>query len=342
VRCPCTPRNGIEGNASAKQALAQVSGNSATGQLANCTDGSPTLQECGPAPALTGISTWLDTPGGRGLTLAALKGRVVLVDFWTYSCINCQRSLPHLEAWNRAYAKDGLTIVGVHTPEFAFEHVPANVVQAARQLGVTYPIALDNSYATWNAYQNNYWPAEFLIDGSGQIRHVDFGEGQYGQSETFIRQLLTVADPSVVLPRRTDVPDTTPQEQTTPETYLGYQHGTDALDGQTVAEHQMSTYQEPGTLSQDGYAYGGHWSVGAEGSTAGQGATLDLDFTARDVYLVLGGSGTVKVTVNGTTRTVVVSGEPTLYQLVGWSTAGHGGLSLSLSPGVEAYDFTFG
>src|SRR6202035_5532652 len=115
--------------------------------------------------------------------------KVVLVDFWTYSCINCQRTLPHLEAWNRSYAQAGLAIIGIHTPEFAFEHVLSNVSAAARQLGVAYPIALDNQYTTWSAYQNNYWPAEYLIDGTGQVRHVDFGEGDYAQTERFIRQL---------------------------------------------------------------------------------------------------------------------------------------------------------
>ncbi len=160
----------------------------------------------------------------------------MLLDFWTYSCINCQRTLPHLEAWYRAYSGAGFTIVGVHTPEFAFEHVLSNVRTAASQLGVHYPIALDNQYATWNAYENEYWPAEYLIDANGDIRHVDFGEGNYGQSETFIRSLLVAANRSVVLPPRTDVPDATPTEQTTPESYLGDQHPDD-LDGQVVRKH---------------------------------------------------------------------------------------------------------
>jgi len=333
----------IEGNASATRALGQVTGNGATGQLANCTDASPTLQECGVAPALAGVGTWLNTPGGKPLTLAGLKGRVVLVDFWTYSCINCQRTLPHLEAWNRAYGRDGLTIIGVHTPEFAFEHVASNVAQASRQLGVVYPIALDNQYRTWDAYANNYWPAEYLIDATGHVRHVDFGEGHYGATETFVRHLLAAADPTVVLPRATDVPDSTPDEQTTPETYLGYRHGTPNLAGQAVEEDQMGAYRAPVPLPRNEYAYGGRWSVGAESSTAGQGATLGLDFVARDVYLVLGGSGTVRVSMNGTTtRTVTVSGEPKLYRLVGSSMVGQGSLALAVSPGVQAYDFTFG
>jgi cytochrome c biogenesis protein CcdA/thiol-disulfide isomerase/thioredoxin len=333
----------IESNVSAKQALARVTGNVASGALATCTDGSPTLQECGAAPAIRGISAWLNTPGDRPLTLGGLKGRVVLIDFWTYSCINCQRTLPHLEAWNRAYAADGLTIIGVHTPEFAFEHVLSNVTQAAQQLGVHYPIALDNDYSTWNAYDNQYWPAEYLVDPTGHLRHVDFGEGEYAQTESFIRQLLVAAHPTVVLPPATEVPDRTPTEQTTPETYLGYGHGTADLVGQTVEEDTMSTYQIPSPIPQDGYAYGGDWSIGNEASTAGKDATLDLNFQAQDVYLVLGGSGTIDVSVNGTpTRTVTVGGEPKLYQLVGSASPETGLLSLRVSPGVQAYDFTFG
>jgi cytochrome c biogenesis protein CcdA/thiol-disulfide isomerase/thioredoxin len=333
----------IESNVSAKQALGQVTGNVASGALATCADASPTLQECGVAPAITGISAWLNTPGDRPLTLGGLRGRVVLVDFWTYSCINCQRTLPHLEAWYHAYAADGLTIIGVHTPEFAFEHVLSNVTQAAQQLGVHYPIALDDNYSTWNAYANQYWPAEYLIDATGHLRHVDFGEGQYSQTESFIRHLLVAANPTVMLPPATGVPNRTPTEQTTPETYLGYAHGTADLVDQTVEEDTMSTYQIPSSIPQDGYAYGGGWSIGNEASTAGREATLKLNFEAEDVYLVLGGSGTVNVSVNGTpTHTVDVGGEPKLYRLVGSASPETGLLSLSVSPGVQAYDFTFG
>src|ERR1019366_1798558 len=274
--------------------------------------------------------------------IAGLRGRVVLVDFWTYSCINCQRSLPHVEAWNRAYAADGLTVIGVHTPEFAFEHVVSKVAAAARQLGVLYPVAIDNQYATWTAYENSYWPAEYLIDASGRVRHVDFGEGQYQQTESFIRQLLVAADPKVVLPRATDVADTMPTEQTTPESYLGYQHPQN-LAGQTMQEDRMSTYQAPASIPQDEYAYNGEWSIGSESATAGQGAMLSLHYQARDVYLVLGGSGTIKVSVDGVqTRAIVVGGGPRLYQLVGSDSYQQRLLSLAVSPGVQAYDFTFG
>jgi cytochrome c biogenesis protein CcdA/thiol-disulfide isomerase/thioredoxin len=335
-------QNHVEGNSSAKAALSGVTGNNSDAVLTACSSGNPTLQECGPAPAFKGITAWLNTPGGKPLSIAGLKGRVVLVDFWTYSCINCQRSLPHVEAWNRAYKNAGLTVVGVHTPEFAFEHVVSNVTAASKQLGVSYPVAVDDNYATWDAYENQYWPAEYLIDAAGHVRHVDFGEGDYSQTETFIRQLLVAANPKVVLPRRTDVPNLTPTDPTTPETYVGYEHQENPID-QTVMEDEMSAYQAPSPIPLDEYAFNGRWSVGSESGTAGNGANLDLQFQAKDVYLVLGGTGTIHVSVNGKpTKTVTVGGVPRLYQLVGPGGYQQGLLSLAVSPGVQAYDFTFG
>jgi len=332
----------FESNSAARSALGAVTGNSASGALATCVPAAPVLAMCGAAPALTGIQQWLHTPGDRPLTLAGLKGRVVLVDFWTYSCINCQRTLPHLEAWNRLYAAAGLTVIGVHTPEFAFEHVVSNVKAAAGQLGVTYPVAIDNDYGTWDAYQNEYWPAEYLVDSTGVVRHVDFGEGAYGQTEGFIRQLLRAADPAVELPPASDVPDRTPTGVVTPESYLGAQHPT-GLGSQTLQEGRDAPYALPATVPQDTYAYGGHWRIGPEASMAGTGATLDLRYQAQHVYLVLGGTGTVRVEVDGMpTSTVVVGGEPRLYQLVGTPRSQSALLSLSVSPGVSAYDFTFG
>jgi len=141
------------------------------------------LPVLGNAPDFVGIADWLNTPGNRPLSLASLRGKVVLIDFWTYSCINCIRTLPHLRAWYAAYHKDGLVIVGVHTPEFAFEHVLSNVRQATHSLDVMWPVALDNDYGTWSAYSNQYWPAEYLIDKSGRVRHYHFGEGDYGGTE---------------------------------------------------------------------------------------------------------------------------------------------------------------
>ena len=336
-------QNHIEGNPSVSRALRQVQGEATAGALSDCSPSSPVLQRCGTAPAFAGISRWLQTPGDRPLTRSGLEGRVVLVDFWTYSCINCQRSLPHVEAWNAAYAAAGLTVVGVHTPEFAFEHDVGNITRAAAQLGVHYPIAVDNSYATWDNYQNSYWPAEYLIDATGTVRHVDFGEGQYAQTESFIRQLLHSARPGLALPPRTDVPDRTPQQQSTPESYLGYHYSEANLYEESVTPDAMVAYQAPGSLPQDTFAFGGRWDIGSEGAVAGTAATLSLHYRAQDVYLVLGGTGTVTVSVDGApTRTVAVTGEPRLYQLVGPGPYGGGTLTLTVSPGVAAYDFTFG
>ena len=160
--------------------------------------------------------------------------------------------------------------MGVHTPEFAFEHVVSNITAAAAQLGVHYPIAVDDDYATWNAYQNSYWPAEYLIDAHRAVRHVDFGEGQYGQTETFIRQLLERAHPTVVLPPRTDVADRTPQVQTTPESYLGYHYQESNLDAESVVPDTMTAYSAPADLPQDTYAFGGQWDIGSEAATVGR------------------------------------------------------------------------
>ncbi|HEY3189689.1 MAG TPA: cytochrome c biogenesis protein DipZ, partial [Solirubrobacteraceae bacterium] len=161
-------------------------------RFARATQGSAQagLPRYGPAPDFAGTQRWFNTPGARPLTLARLRGRVVLVDFWTYTCINCLRTLPYLEAWDAAYRKAGLVILGVHSPEFAFEHVPGNVRNAVRELGVRYPVALDNHFDTWDAFSNQYWPAKYFIDRRGHIRFIHFGEGDYDKSEQVIRKLL--------------------------------------------------------------------------------------------------------------------------------------------------------
>ena len=212
------------GNSLEKGAAAAPKGSSAALQACQTAAlyGGSGLEKCGPAPAFSGIQQWLNTPGGKPVTLTSLRGKVVLVDFWAYSCINCQRELPHVEAWAKDYGADGFEVVGVHTPEYAFEHVPSNVAAGVRRLGLTFPVALDNSYDTWTAYENQSWPAAYLIDASGQIRHISIGEGDYTGEEQLIRQLLSAAHPELALPRATDVPDTTPDDPAqTPETYLG-------------------------------------------------------------------------------------------------------------------------
>jgi cytochrome c biogenesis protein CcdA/thiol-disulfide isomerase/thioredoxin len=299
------------------------------------------LPDLGAAPPFTGIVAWLNTPGAAPLTLAQLKGKVVLVDFWTYSCINCQRSLPHVEAWYRAYRDDGFVVVGVHTPEFAFEHVVANVRNAASGLGVAYPIAVDNNFATWDAYNNQYWPAEYLIDPTGQVRAYDFGEGEYSGMETAIRDLLT-ANGVAQLPARTDVPNLTPTQTLSPESYLGYQEI--AYDvGTHVVDDRPAVYHAPLVIPADRFAFDGDWTDHIQEATAGAGAQIFLNFTANDVYLVMGGQGTVNVSLAGRhLATVDVRGIPRLYKLLVGAPLQTGQLTLAFSPGVQAYDFTFG
>jgi cytochrome c biogenesis protein CcdA/thiol-disulfide isomerase/thioredoxin len=332
----------IEGGSYAKRQLASLTGANMNTKLGNCTPSLQTLEDCGAAPNFTGITAWLNTPGDRPVSLASLKGKVVLVDFWTYSCINCQRSLPHVEAWYARYHDVGFDVVGVHTPEFAFEHVVSNITQAAKQLGVVYPIAVDNNYKTWTAYQNEYWPAEYLIDATGQVRHAEFGEGDYSTTESLIRTLLVDANPKVKLPPRTDVADKTPTEELTPESYLGYKYGLPNFVGTSLAENQAATYKFPGTLPPDTLAFSGTWTVGPEKITSGADARIELAFTADHVYLVLGGTGTIKASVGGHTQTIDVAGIPRLYTLVASSNVESATLVLDVSPGVDAYDFTFG
>ena len=298
------------------------------------------LEKCGPAPAFSGIQQWLNTPGGEPVSLASLKGMVVLVDFWAYSCINCQRELPHVEAWAKDYASDGLEVVGVHTPEYAFEHVPSNVAAGVRRLGLTFPVALDNSYGTWNAYDNQSWPAGYLIDATGQIRHISIGEGDYGGEEQLIRQLLSAAHPGVALPRATDVPDTTPDDAAqTAETYLGaerqqgYHGSTPYVSGQ---------FAPPATVPANSFALAGTWTIGQESITAGQGAGITLVFHASKVYLDVGGTGTLTVSAGGTSKVIRVFGAPDIYTVATEQPAGDGSVTIRLSPGLAAYSFTFG
>lgn len=168
-----------------------------------CSDGERQLQNCGTAPDFSGIKAWFNTPGGAPISLQSLRGKVVLVDFWAYSCINCQRAIPHIVDWYRAYHGKGLEVVGVHTPEYPFERVEDNVRAGAADLGITYPVALDNDYATWMAYQNIYWPAVYLIDAHGNIRHTKFGEGDYDVTEHLIQQLLSQANTASEPPPQT-------------------------------------------------------------------------------------------------------------------------------------------
>nr|BFF20366.1 hypothetical protein GCM10025730_38870 [Promicromonospora thailandica] len=259
-------------------------------ELSNCTNGAPVLEDCGTAPEIRGIKTWLNTPDGAALRLQALRGEVVLVDFWTYSCINCQRSVPHINAWHDRYADvgKGFEVIGVHTPEFAFERETRNVIAGAEDLGVTYPIAQDNSYATWTAYRNRYWPAQYLIDADGTVRHIRLGEGGYENTEKLIRELLADADPGVDLPRATTVQDATPRDRITPETYFSIKRVLNYAGEPRYAagrrEFTLAAEQQPDTFS-----LGGTWEVDFQGAKAvSDDARVRLAYRATDVFVVLG------------------------------------------------------
>jgi cytochrome c biogenesis protein CcdA/thiol-disulfide isomerase/thioredoxin len=332
----------LQGGKTIRKELNTLTGAKHT-SLTSCDSNATGLINCGQAPDFAGITAWLNTPGGQPLSIGALRGKVVLVDFWTYSCINCQRTLPHVEAWYSRYAKYGFTVVGVHTPEFAFEHVVSNVRAQSAALGVRYPVAVDDEYATWNAYDNEYWPADYLLDAQGNVRHVHFGEGDYGATEQLIRQLLLAAHPGLKLPPPTSVPDETPNGEMSPETYIGYERLQYLITSKPVLKDAPQAYEFPRRLPLGGLGLAGTWTDHAQEATAGQGARLELSFVASDIYLVLGGSGTLNVAVNGKeVQTIHVGGTPRLYTLFRAPVTRTGTLLLTASPGVQAYDFTFG
>jgi thiol-disulfide isomerase/thioredoxin len=355
------PTKSLEDTAQAKTALADIRGGShgvgsgATGAAPE-TDakGKLDLPVRGVAPEFVGNERWFNTPGDKPLTLSGLRGRVILVDFWTYSCINCIRTLPYLKAWDAKYRKDGLTIVGVHTPEFPFEREASNVETAISENGIRYPVAQDNEQATWNAYGNQYWPAEYFIDARGKVRYVHFGEGEYGEKEKVIRDLLAEAG-KTVKGGETQVHAVAPSATvSTPETYLG------AARAERFTNSMLSPgshhFTAPKALPANEFAYHGSWNIALDSATAAAGASLDLNFGARRVYLVLGSPGRdreVKVLLDGQPISsadagsdvrdgaVTVSGQR-LYNLVDLPQVGHHVLTLEPEAGVEGYAFTFG
>ena len=311
-------------------------------ELSNCTSGSPQLQNCGPAPDLKGITAWRNTPGDKPIDLHALRGKVVLIDFWAYSCINCQRAIPHVEGWYKAYHDDGFEVIGVHTPEYAFEKVTGNVEKGAADLGITYPIALDNDYSTWTNYSNYYWPAEYLIDASGAVRHVKFGEGDYNDTEKLIRELITTAQPRTTLPAAVDAPDTTPQHDLTPETYFGVGKVVNYAGG-GVYDEGKANFAFPSALPDDSFALQGPWTLDYQGATADDNtSSIELNYHAKDVYLVVGGTGNLTVARDGKTTTLPVSGPPTSHQIVAGKDVARGSLQVRPSKGLQVFSFTYG
>jgi cytochrome c biogenesis protein CcdA/thiol-disulfide isomerase/thioredoxin len=315
-----------------------------------------TLAKLGMAPAFTGTQRWFNTPGGRPLALASLRRRgAVLVDFWTYTCINCLRTLPYLEAWDRRYRGQGLTIVGVHTPEFAFEHDAGNVANAIKRLGIRYPVVQDNEMGTWNAYANQYWPADYLIDRTGQVRYASIGEGDYDKTEAAIRAVLAEAGHTRLGADARPNGVVVPSQETSPETYLGTARAEGWVDPPRPGRQ---SYQGPeGRLPLNAFAFGGEWRIGPQAATTGAGATIDAQVQAKNVYLVLGSAGgrprAVQVLLDGRPVTArqagadVHAGRATvtrqrLYALVSLTRNGVHHLTLRLAPGISGFAFTFG
>ena len=325
-------QNKIESNSTAKKELAKVNGlgGRALAAVQTTKAGPP---DYGVAPPIHADGAWINS---QPLTLAQLRGKVVLIDFWTYSCINCLRTLPHLQAWYAAYHRKGLVIIGVHTPEFAFEHVTSNVRSAVKRLGVTWPVVQDNRYKTWDNYANQYWPAEYLIDRSGHVRHTHFGEGEYGQTEVLIRQLLNVHG---VDARR--VADATPTGLLTPESYLGYSRLQNYVGSKMIPDI-FGRYTFAASVPQNALSYAGTWSVGAEKIVSGPDARLRLRFHAKNVYIVLGGRGTVRALISGKPVRTLNVDSYRLYTVRASRKTADALLELRFTPGVQAYSFTFG
>jgi cytochrome c biogenesis protein CcdA/thiol-disulfide isomerase/thioredoxin len=317
----------------------------------------------GQLPPLNGIGPWINSPP---LTREQLKGKVVVIDFWTYSCINCLRSLPYVEAWSKRYKDDGLVVIGVHAPEFAFEREFANVKKAVTDLGITYPVALDNDWNLWRALNNNYWPAHYFVDAQGRVRYHHFGEGGYNESERVIRQLLTEAGhpPSARMANTSAneaVEMAASGQVQSPETYVGYARADNFVSPGGEARDEAKAYAIPAQLKLNQWALGGRWTVGPQVATA---ATSDgkiaFRFHARDLHLVLGPTADgkpvrFKVTIDGhapganagadvkADGSGVVTAER-LYQLVrlkGDVTDRTFEIEF-LDPGVHAFSFTFG
>lgn len=311
--------------------------------LDKCTNGAATLERCGTAPDIKGIEGWLNTPGGAPVDLKSLRGKVVLLDFWAYSCINCQRSIPHVTAWDQAYRDAGFQVIGVHSPEYAFEKEAGNVASAADKFGITYPVALDNNLGTWTNYRNRYWPAHYLIDADGTVRHIKFGEGDYDVTEKLIRELLRDADPNVKLPKATDTADDTPDTAgITRETYLGSTKRVNYAGEGTYSAGDRG-FSFPGKQPRDSFALDGAWTLTSQNITpTGDEGRVRLNYRAKEVRMVLAGKGSVTYQVGDQTRTFDVTGTPNSYQLVSTKDIQAGGVTVTVGAGVQAYSFTFG
>ncbi|MDQ3008162.1 MAG: cytochrome c biogenesis protein DipZ [bacterium] len=336
----------IEDNQAVETALNRLSGRSDQPNVPTATLFSPTTK----APEFTGATGWLQSDP---LTLAGdLRGKVVLVDFWTYSCINCIRTFPYLTEWYDKYKDQGFVIVGVHSPEFEFEKSAENVTQAANDFGLTYPIVQDNNFDIWQAYENRYWPAHYLIDKEGYIRYTHFGEGKYQETENAIRELLgeqpLLGD---------EVSSPAGSSRNTPETYLGWSRAEAYSLSTRIRANESSTFTLSEDLEPNAVGLGGTWFSHAEHARAeGDTPTLRLDFTARDVYLVMEPgteTGEVEVLLDGqplpaelqtadSAGGTITIDKPRKYDVVTLPENGRHVLELRFSGGVKAFAFTFG
>ncbi len=303
-----------------------------------------------PAPAIGGIETWFNS---SPLSLSALKGHVILIDFWAYSCINCLRTLPYIKYYDKHYRDKGLVVIGVHTPEFAFEKKPENVKQAVNRYGIEYPVALDNQFVTWQNFQNRYWPAHYLINKQGQVVYEHFGEGDYDVVENNIRYLLGLDNLTVSQLATNESPSLTQ----TPETYLGYARADESFSPALVY-NKANQYTFMQSLPVDTWSLQGRWQVLPDKIIAGEpNAAIKIHFHARHVYVVMGNGNNkpvqVHVLLNGKplltsqgkdvhNGTIVVDKE-TIYEVVALPREEDGILQLTTdSPGLEMYTFTFG
>lgn len=308
-----------------------------------------------PAPELVGLENWINS---KPLTKADLKGKVVLVDFWTYSCINCIRTQPYLEGWYETYKDEGFVVLGVHAPEFAFEKVPANVQKAVRQAKLTYPIALDNDFQTWSAFKNQYWPSSYLIDGEGNVRRVHYGEGEYKETEQAIRTLIrenTGQLPSEhFIKGNADVPVSSSD---TPETYLGSQRASNYVGSTRLLAGKTQAYEAAELMEVDDWTLGGAWEVSTQTITARGNSTLSFRISAKEVYLVAGSDVPQKIgiTLDGKEISLTASAgedvqgsmvevsEQRLYRLVNHKTYDADFMiELSVPDGTILNVFTFG
>lgn len=315
------------------------------------------LPDIGAAPEFRGISTWLNT-GDMPLSMTELRGKVVLIDFWTYSCINCIRTLPYVTGWYEKYHDDGLVVVGVHTPEFQFEHKTENVLDAMKRHGINYPIAQDNDYGTWRAYSNRYWPAHYLVDAQGRVRYTHFGEGKYDETERNIQKLLMEADMLAEERGVLEIGGEETMRGQTPETYLGLARMERFVSPETAVPLSRE-YAIPDSIPLHSFAYGGKWNLDAERAVTDEtGSSVGIRFRGNKVFLVLappaGSTGIVRVFLDGVPvgdaagsdvkdGAVTIDSER-LYELIDLhGSSGEHTLRLEFdTPGTSAYAFTFG